>query len=140
MLKIYTSPETVACLYQPNGKLPASSTLMNGYCWLSIGWAAVIAILCNNQPLATNNQANFYEVQVCQQEWKLIQTQYMYDNSSMLTWCPLFHAQAVTYSVAILLAFPSACRQKALCHVTFATIYWNCTTISYLICCMTIIW
>ena len=57
-----------------------------------IGQAVIIAVASNNQPLATDEQANHYHMQVSQQEWKPPQTEYTCENLSMLTLCLLFYA------------------------------------------------
>ena len=54
-----------------------------------------MVITCNNQWLATDNQANFYGVQVIQEESKPPQTENTLDNSTMLVLFQLFYAQVM---------------------------------------------
>ena len=54
---------------------------------LIIRYAVLKVITRNSQLLATDKQANHYQTQIHQQEWKTPQTQCMHDNSSMLTHC-----------------------------------------------------
>ena len=80
----------------------------------------------NNELPVTSKQTKCYQAQVNRQDWKLSQTECTHDNSSMLTLCLLFYAQALVYSVATLLAFTSVCRQKThhiACYMRFPSVH-----------------
>ena len=76
-------------VHQSNGKLPASSTLVHGH----TGYQISSNNSSSQQQLTANHkQPNHCRVWVHQQEWKSPLTQYMCDNSNMLTLCLLFYA------------------------------------------------
>ena len=68
---------------------PLPTALIHRHCWLSDKHNS------QKQPTAGYKEVNGYQAWICQQEWKPPQAQYMHDNWSMLTLCPLFHERVV---------------------------------------------